>query len=91
MNKRLHLIIHGDVQGVFFRVFVQETAQKLSLVGWVRNTPDGAIEVVAEGTREALQALLDRCTRGPPGAIVDRIEQHLDKATDEFTRFEIKL
>ena len=46
---RLHAIIHGHVQGVYFRQTTQQTAQKLELTGWVRNNADGTVEVIAEG------------------------------------------
>lgn len=85
--KRLHLIIHGHVQGVFFRAFVHEHASRLKLTGWVRNNPDGTVEVVAEGPQDALETLLQDCRRGPPGAQVTTLETHWEKATGEFAMF----
>ena len=73
---RLYALVRGRVQGVYFRAFVQRHAQALGLSGWARNLPDGAsVEVVAEGSREALGGLLAQLREGPPGARVDVIEE----------------
>ena len=72
---RLHALVSGRVQGVYFRAFIQRHAQALGLSGWARNLPDGAtVEVVAEGSRVALDGLLGQLHRGPPGARVDAVE-----------------
>ena len=64
------------MQGVYFRAFVQRHAQALGLPGWARNLPDGAtVEVVAEGSRAALDGLLAQLRKGPPGAKVDVVEE----------------
>lgn len=65
--------IHGLVQGVFFRAETQALAQKLDLTGWVRNLPDGSVEIHAEGTEDALKELEAWCHRGPPGAQVEEV------------------
>ncbi|MDE2803401.1 MAG: acylphosphatase [Chloroflexota bacterium] len=73
---RLYALVHGRVQGVYFRAFVQRHASTLRLAGWARNMPDGAsVEVVAEGLREALDALLGQLRWGPPGSRVDSVEE----------------
>lgn len=87
--KRAHLIISGDVVGVGFRAFVREKAQDLRCVGWVRNREDGAVEVVAEGPQEKLEALRSACTRGPDIAWVKHVDVVWKKATGEFVSFEI--
>ncbi|NYZ73692.1 acylphosphatase [Candidatus Micrarchaeota archaeon] len=74
MPEAIHIMISGDVQGVFFRAGVQDQARKLNLTGWARNTPDGAVEVLAEGERLALENLLEWCYHGPAGASVSAIE-----------------
>ncbi len=75
-RNRLHALVRGRVQGVYFRAFVQRHAQALGLSGWARNLPDGAsVEVVAEGSREALDGLLAQLREGPPGARVDVVEE----------------
>jgi len=74
MQARLHVIVSGDVQGVFFRAGVQDQAMRLELRGWVRNNPDGTVELVAEGERPALERLLSWCSHGPAGATVSRLD-----------------
>lgn len=87
--KRLHLIISGDVQGVGFRSFVREKAMSLGLTGWVKNRDDGAVEVVAEGPKEHLEALVKECQHGPDVAWVEKMEVEWSAATDEFVGFEV--
>jgi len=72
---RLRIRIIGLVQGVGFRHFVRVSADRLELSGWVRNCPDGSVEVAAEGTDAAREALLLAVRRGPPGAAVEEIVQ----------------
>ena len=77
----LHFLIKGRVQGVGFRWFVHREASELELRGWVRNTEEGDVEVVASGSAEDLAELRDSLRRGPRGARVDRlIEHHLDES-----------
>jgi acylphosphatase len=71
---RLHLLVRGRVQGVGFRWYVRELARKLGLSGWVRNCPDGAVEIAAEGSEEPLQRLQRELRIGPPGAVVSSVE-----------------
>lgn len=71
---RVHLVVSGRVQGVFFRQSTADTARRLGLRGWVRNLPDGRVEAEAEGERAALEALVEWCRRGPPAARVDALE-----------------
>ena len=72
---RVHLVIHGRVQGVYYRATTQEVAQRLTLNGWVRNRSDGTVELVAEGTPERVQELVEWCNQGPSLARVDRIDR----------------
>jgi len=71
---RAHVYISGHVQGVFFRATTREQADRLGVAGWVRNLPDGRVEAVLEGTRPAVQACLQWCHHGPPGARVTGVE-----------------
>jgi acylphosphatase len=71
---RVHLLVSGRVQGVWYRQATCDEARALGLRGWVRNVPDGRVEVEAEGEREALGRLLAFCRRGPPRADVDDVE-----------------
>jgi len=89
-TARLHITVSGDVQGVFFRAGTQSEARKLGLVGWVRNVPGGAVEVVAEGERPALEKFLEWCSHGPAGASVAKTKHEWLEAKGEFGDFRIK-
>jgi acylphosphatase len=90
VKSSLHLIIHGDVQGVFFRAGTQSEARKLGVSGWVKNNPDGSVEVMAEGDPQKLQALLVWCKKGPGGAAVERVEETWGVAAGELQGFEVR-
>ncbi len=70
----LRLVVRGTVQGVGFRWFVREAARRTDLAGWVRNCPDGSVEISVAGEDWALDRLLAAVRRGPPGAQVDTVE-----------------
>jgi len=89
MESRLRIVIHGTVQGVFFRANTEEQAKRLGLRGWVRNNSDGSVEVMAEGDKAALEKLLEWCSHGPPGASVGDIKSEWLGATGEFKNFRI--
>jgi acylphosphatase len=72
----LHFLVQGRVQGVGFRWFVHREASELRLSGWVRNTEDGEVEIVASGTAEDLADLRASLRQGPRGARVDRLLEH---------------
>jgi acylphosphatase len=88
----LHFLVKGRVQGVGFRWFVHREASELELRGWVRNTEDGDVEVVASGSAEDLGDLRESLRRGPRGSRVDRlIEHHLDeKEGKDLSAFRIE-
>ena len=89
MRRRVHLVIHGLVQGVFYRASTRDQAARRGLTGWVRNLPDGAVECVAEGDEATLRALVAWCHAGPPGARVERVAEKWSDATGEFDRFRV--
>ncbi len=78
----LHFLVCGRVQGVGFRWYVHREASELQLSGWVRNTEDGDVEVVAAGTAEDLDELRASLRRGPRGSRVDRIVEHYLEETE---------
>ena len=88
----LHFLIKGRVQGVGFRWFVQREAGELDLHGWVRNTEDGDVEVVAAGDDGDLDELRASLRRGPRGSRVDRIVEHCldDREAENLTAFHIE-
>jgi acylphosphatase len=87
---RVHALVRGLVQGVNFRWFTQRRAIELGLRGLVRNLPDGSVEVVAEGEREALETLLDTLRLGPSAAIIESVDAQWSAPTGEFNRFEVR-
>ena len=87
---RIKIIIHGHVQGVFFRAGIESEANKLGLVGWVENLGDGTVKVVAEGPEDRLEKLAAYCRHGPPGASVSNVESELSEEKDGFSSFEVR-
>jgi acylphosphatase len=87
----LHFLIQGRVQGVGFRWYVHREAAELGLRGWVRNTEEGEVEVVASGTAEDLAELRASLRRGPRGSRVDHLVEHtLDESeAAELSSFRI--
>jgi acylphosphatase len=73
-RKIVRLRISGRVQGVGFRAFVADEAEARRLEGWVRNRADRSVEAVLAGEGEAIDAMVETCRRGPPGAKVERLE-----------------
>ncbi|MBI1969233.1 acylphosphatase [Candidatus Woesearchaeota archaeon] len=69
----LRIIIAGEVQGVSFRYYARQQAKALGITGFVQNSPDGSVEIVAEGETKALQKFLAWCKKGPPKAIVNKV------------------
>lgn len=88
-NKRLEAIVHGRVQGVFFRASTRDRAQALGLTGQVRNVADGTVHVIAEGSGAALEQLLHFLGDGPPHASVTKVETKWCNASDEFEQFHV--
>ncbi len=87
--ERLHLIISGQVQGVFFRAYTVKEAQRLKLTGWVKNRPDGKVEVVAEGPDDKLKEFELWCSRGSPASQVTNVDSRRLPATGEYCEFKI--
>ncbi len=83
-----HLIVHGRVQGVFYRDWTVATARSLGLAGWVRNLPDGTVEAHIEGEPEAVKRMIAEMADGPPRAAPTRIDQSNvePEGLPEFTR-----
>ena len=90
-EAQIRALVHGRVQGVYFRDFARTHAQRLGVVGWVRNLSDGGtVEVLAEGPRPALEQLLTHLRQGPPGAYVAQIDVEWGSPTGEFGSFQVR-
>ena len=87
--ERLHAVIRGDVQGVGFRYFLVQAARPIGLRGWVRNRPDGSVELVAEGGRADLDALLGAARQGPRGARVSDVDVEWTPAAGSLEPFDL--
>lgn len=88
MRRCRHYLVSGRVQGVFFRAATQETARRLGITGWVRNTADGRVELIACGETEALAALERFLWQGPPQARVEGVAVS-DVEAQEFSAFRV--
>lgn len=88
-TEQLHAIVHGLVQGVSFRHYTVLAAYEIGLVGWVRNNPDGTVEVVAEGTRTQLDRFLQFLHRGSPAARVKSVTTEWRPAQGQFSTFQV--
>jgi len=90
MTSRVHVVISGRVQGVWFRATTKQKAEQLGLAGWVRNTSDGNVEAVFEGEENCVQKILDWCHHGPPFSKVENVEVKNESPTNGFDSFSIK-
>ena len=88
--RQLHAVVHGRVQGVSFRYNAQREAQRLGLVGWVRNLPDGTVEAVAVGRDDHLNAFADWLQTGPSGSHVTKVDMTWAETGEAFVAFEIR-
>ncbi|MEP6984783.1 MAG: acylphosphatase [Chloroflexota bacterium] len=89
IHQRLHAQVSGRVQGVNFRFYTRGTAREIGITGWVRNNSDGTVEVLAEGTQNQLQRLLQFLNIGPVSASVSQVQIDWLPATGEFADFQI--
>ena len=89
-NKRVHVIIEGRVQGVFFRAYTKDEAVKLGLSGWVRNRPDGSVEALIEGGGTAVEKMLHWFHEGSPHSLVKNIHVTDEPPAGDNIAFEIR-
>jgi len=87
--KQAHVTVRGRVQGVFFRASAQREAKRLGLTGWVRNRPDGAVELCVEGEEEELKEMLSWANRGPSAARVEKVDVRWRSYVGDFAEFRI--
>lgn len=86
---RRRVVVHGRVQGVFFRDTCRRQAHARGVAGWITNRPDGAVEAVFEGEPDAVAALVDFCRRGPRDAEVDSVEESSEQP-EGLSGFEVR-
>jgi acylphosphatase len=86
---RAHVFISGRVQGVFFRANARREALRLGVKGWIRNLYDGRVEAVIEGEEDKVKMMVEWCKRGPPGAIVSKVEIFWEPYKGEYKSFDI--
>jgi acylphosphatase len=89
-SASLRAVIRGRVQGVFFRDFVRRWAYQLKLSGYVRNLPDGDVEVVAEGEKPGLEKMLAYLKEGPEAAKVEEVTVSWGKPGGKFSEFSVR-
>jgi acylphosphatase len=82
--------VEGVVQGVYYRYSTRQKAEELGVSGWVRNHLDGSVECLAEGARDKVEALIQWCRHGPPGARVDRIQTQWEEYKGDVQGFSIQ-
>jgi acylphosphatase len=87
--KQLHIFISGRVQGVGFRYWTKRQAKKFGINGWVRNTEDGKVEVMAQGSKDSLKMFEELLTQGPFTAEVSSLETSFEDTEKKFEGFEI--
>jgi acylphosphatase len=86
---RTRVIVHGAVQGVFFRDTCRRVAEQAGVSGWVRNLADGSVEAVFEGEPDAVHQMVEWCRSGPPLANVEKVEEHTE-APERPRKFKIR-
>lgn len=88
--ERAHVFFEGRVQGVGFRYTTEKLALEIGLTGWVKNMPDGRVEVLCEGSRAQVEALIQGLKSGPLGAYIRKVACDWQKPTGEFSDFSVE-
>ena len=86
---RRRVIVHGRVQGVFFRDTTRRMAQSRGIAGWARNTPEGTVEAVFEGEPDAVESMVDFAHEGPRGAGVEHVDV-IEEKPEGLSGFQIR-
>jgi len=89
MKKAVRLIVQGTVQGVFFRQFCQENADKLQLRGFARNLENGDVEIILEGEPENILKMIEECKKGPAHSNIRNVKIEERKYSGDFTGFRV--
>ena len=88
-NARVHMIVEGRVQGVWFRESTRIKATELDIRGWVKNRSDGSVEIIAEGLEADVRKFVDWCHDGPSHATVNEVKETPQKFGNEYDSFNI--
>ncbi len=88
MRKAVRLYIKGTVQGIFFRQFIKDNAERSDVRGFVRNLEDGRVEVFIEGEMERVDKMIELCRKGPRHSKIDEVEEKEEKLQD-FKEFKV--
>ena len=86
----VHMVAYGRVQGVGFRFFVRQRAAAVGIKGWVRNLPDGSVEILAEGEKDMLDIFIDRVKHGPAFGRVSELDIDWIEPSHAHTHFTIE-
>jgi acylphosphatase len=89
VSVRKRVVVHGDVQGVFFRDATQKEASSRGVAGWVTNRPDGTVEAVFEGDPEAVDGMVAFAREGSRGADVDQVDVE-DEEPEGLSDFDVR-
>jgi acylphosphatase len=87
--QRAHVLVSGQVQGVFFRDSTRQKAEELGLSGWVKNVPEGQVEALFEGSSESIREMVDWCKEGPQRASVENVDVDFESAGGDLETFEV--
>ena len=88
-QQRVHLLVSGKVQGVFFRQALKVVAKKNNVLGWVRNLKDGRVEAILEGDNKSINSVIEWTRIGPANSHVDDIQVSDEEFKNEFSTFEV--
>jgi acylphosphatase len=88
-KRRVHVIVEGRVQGVFFRAYTRDEAVRLDLSGWVRNRPDGSVEALIEGEKSSVEKMVHWFHQGSPHSLVEKVRTTEETPVGDSATFEI--
>jgi acylphosphatase len=88
--KRAHVIVTGEVQGVFFRSGVRSHCKLYNVNGWCRNTKEGDVEAVFEGDKDNIEKVIEYCRKGPDQCKVEKVKVEWEEAVGNFDGFEVR-
>ncbi len=88
MKKSIRLYLSGTIQGVFFRGFIKENAEKLGVKGFIRNLEDGRVEIFIEGNIDEVKKMITICKKGPKHSEIKNVEEKVERFQD-FKQFKI--